>query len=143
MGGVGIGCPSPIFPVTDVGAALGFYARLGFRTWSYDERYGFAERERLKLHLGLSADFDPFVNASSAWVEVDDADALHAEWAACGLWLLEGAITPEQRTEMRERWARGDRIGRLSPVMDTPWNVREFALLDLDNNTLRFGRPLG
>jgi len=27
-------------------------------------------------------------------------------------------------------------------VEDKPWHVREFALLDLDNNQLRFGRRL-
>jgi hypothetical protein len=27
-------------------------------------------------------------------------------------------------------------------VEDKPWRVREFALLDLDNNQLRFGRPV-
>jgi catechol 2,3-dioxygenase-like lactoylglutathione lyase family enzyme len=69
---VGLGYPAPIFPVRDLDAAAGFYARLGFRIRRHDDGYGYAERERLRK----------------------------------------------------------------------PWGVRQFDLLDLDNNQLRFGRVI-
>jgi hypothetical protein len=139
----GLRCPEPIFPVQDLDAAMAFYGRLGFRVRSYDSGYGYAQREALKIHLRVSPEVDPFANPCALWVEVEGVDALHEEWLACDLWLLRGPITPELDAEARDRWARGERTGRMSvEVEDRPWHVREFALLDLDNNQLRFGRRL-
>lgn len=136
--------PEPIFPVQDLDAALAFYARLGFRVRRHDSGYGFARRQGLKIHLRVSPEIDPFANPCALWVEVEQVDALHEEWLAHDLWLLHGPITPELDAEARERWRRGERIGRMAAtVEDKPWHVREFALLDLDNNQLRLGRRLG
>jgi hypothetical protein len=60
MADVGLGCPEPVFPVRDLDAAAGFYARLGFGIHPYDARYGFAERERLCVHLQRSPELDRF-----------------------------------------------------------------------------------
>jgi hypothetical protein len=54
------------------------------------------------------------------YVQTAEVDALHGEWRDCGLLPVPGAITPELR----------------------PWGVREFAIRDLDNNHLRFGRQI-
>jgi hypothetical protein len=55
-----------------------------------------------------------------------------------------GSIGPELRAEVRPRFDAGEPIGLLSErVEDKPWAVREFAIRDLDNNHLRFGRPIG
>ena len=88
-----------------------------------------------------SPELDPFANPTSVYVDTADPDALHAEWLPLGFWLMQ-VITPELAAEARERWARGEPVGRMNErVEDKPWRVREFALLDLDNNQLRFGRP--
>lgn len=45
--------------------------------------------------------------------------------------------------EVRRRWEAGEPVGLMSErVEDKPWRVREFAIRDLDNNQLRFGREL-
>jgi len=142
MASAGLGRAAPIFPVRDLDAAQELYARLGFGTRRHDDGYGYAERDSLRLHLRRSPGLDPFANPCAAYVETIGVDELHAEWLECGLWLV-GTITPELAAEARERWAQGEAVGRMSErVEDKPWGVREFALLDLDNNQLRFGRQL-
>ena len=139
---VGLGHPAPIFPVRDLDAAAGFYARLGFRIRRHDDGYGSAERERLLIHLQRSPELDPFENLSASYVETAAVDELHAEWLELGLWLVQ-TITPEIDAEARRRWARGEPVGRMNErVEDKPWGVRQFDLLDLDNNQLRFGRVI-
>ena len=51
------------------------------------------------------------------YVYVDDVNALHAEFVAKG-------------------------VQRLDPVQDQAWGMREFAVTDPDNNTIRFGQEL-
>src|SRR5690242_1635825 len=127
-----LGRVEPIFPVRDLEASEAFYGRLGFATRRHDDGYGYAERDRVRIHLRLSPELDPFANLCSAYVDAPAVDELHAEWLGCGLWLVR-TITPELAAEARERWARGEPVGRMSEaVEDKPWGVREFALLDLD-----------
>jgi catechol 2,3-dioxygenase-like lactoylglutathione lyase family enzyme len=139
---MGLRRAAPIFPVRDLDAALAFYEGLGFHISRYDEGYGFARRERLLLHLRASPELDPFANGSAAWVDVAEVDALHAEWLTRGLWVVPTAIGPELDVQARRRWAAGEPVGRITETVERkPWHVREFALLDLDNNQLRFGTP--
>ncbi len=106
---------APIFPVSDVDASLGFYATLGFNTRAYEEGgYGFAERDRVELHLGVPP--DGRIQPHSAYLFVKDADALAAEWRAAGI-MVHG---PE----------------------DTPWKQHEGVVIDPDGNTIRFGSPV-
>ena len=126
---LGLRRAAPILPVGDLDAALAFYERLGFETSRYDAGYGYAQRERLILHLRASPEVDPRANPSAAWVDIADVDALHAEWIGLGLAVVDGdaARTIEPR-------------GRISARVEAkPWGVREFAILDPDNNQLRFG----
>ena len=51
------------------------------------------------------------------YVYVDDVDSLHAEFVARG-------------------------VENLDAVVDQAWNMREFAVTDPDNNTLRFGQEI-
>jgi aminoglycoside phosphotransferase (APT) family kinase protein len=110
---------SPIFPVRDLRAALAHYASLGFTTLAYGggDGYGFAERDGVGLHLSAEGD-DVGAHATGVvYLYVDDADALHAEWALPGIG------------------------GRTLPVNDTPYNLREGAHFDPDGNLIRFGSP--
>jgi len=81
---------------------MAFYRHLGFRVRPYDGGYGYAERERLKIHLRVNPEVDPFANPCALWVEIEDIEALHEEWLACDLWLLNGPITPDINAEARE-----------------------------------------
>ena len=73
--------------------------------------------------------------AGVAYLRVADVDALYAEVVAAGLEVLSPA-------ELRERWDAGGPLERISALEDKPWGLREFALLDADNNLLRIGQPL-
>lgn len=69
---------APVVPVRDLDAALDRYRRLGFtvRPYTGGERYGFAERGRVSLHLTEWADHDPTRTAATVYLYVSDADAL-------------------------------------------------------------------
>jgi len=108
---------APILPVRDLTASLQHYKRLGFATWKYlDVGYGFAERDGVELHLGVSQDFLPPGRGHSVCPFVDDADALAEEWRAAGA-----------EVHMPE---------------DTEWGQHEGAHVDPDGNVLRFGSPI-
>jgi predicted enzyme related to lactoylglutathione lyase len=115
---------APVLPVSDLGAAMDHYRRLGFDVKEYvdDEGnggyYGYANRGRVHLHLALAATVDPTASQVEVYLYVDDADALHAEWSTAGL------------------------TGRLSAPTDTPYGLREGAHVDPDGNALRYGSPL-
>jgi catechol 2,3-dioxygenase-like lactoylglutathione lyase family enzyme len=103
---------APIFAVRDLDATLAHYQRLGFSTRTYEGGgYAFVSRERVEIHLGLvPADHH---QVGSAYLFVQDADALAEEWRAAGVELY-------------------------SPV-DTEWRQHEGAVVDPDGNVIRFG----
>ena len=109
---------SPIVPVRDLDVALGRYRRLGFDVHAYEgpERYGFADRGSVSIHLTEWAEHDPSRTAASVYFYVSDADALYAEWAA-----LENLG------------------GRLVAPQGTPYGLREFAYVDPDGTAHRVG----
>ena len=69
---------SPIFPVSDLVAALAHYAALGFDTEAYHgpHQYGFANRDGIGLHLAAHPGHQQH---AAAYLYVRDADALYAE----------------------------------------------------------------
>ncbi|BAN30811.1 VOC family protein [Mycobacterium avium subsp. hominissuis] len=111
---------SPMVPVRDLDVALDRYRRLGFDARAYQgpERYGFADRGSVSIHLTEWDEHDPSRTAASVYFYVSDADALYAEWAAL------------------------DNLGgRLLAPHDTPYGLREFAYVDPDGTAHRVGSP--
>ena len=109
---------APIFPVRDLAASLNHYRRLGFTVREYQGGgYGFANRDGVELHLGAVPDSDSERASHSAYLWVDDSDALAREWLAVGA-----------EVHMPE---------------DTEWGQHEGAVVDPDGNVLRFGSPIG
>jgi catechol 2,3-dioxygenase-like lactoylglutathione lyase family enzyme len=105
---------APIFPVRDLSASLAYYRRLGFTTEEYEGGgYAFVTRDRVEIHLGVVLDFRPPDTKHSAYLWVDDADALAQEWQAAGV----EVHAPE----------------------DTEWGQHEGSIVDPDGNVLRFG----
>jgi catechol 2,3-dioxygenase-like lactoylglutathione lyase family enzyme len=108
---------APILPVRDLGIARAFYDRLGFATHEYEGGgYGFAKRDRVEIHLGVVPGHQASAANHSAYLWVDDADALAREWHAAGV-----------HVHMPE---------------DTEWGQHEGAVVDPDGNVLRFGSRL-
>jgi catechol 2,3-dioxygenase-like lactoylglutathione lyase family enzyme len=103
---------APIFPVSDLAAALAYYRGLGFRAraWS-GGGYGFVTFEDAEIHLGEEPDLRP----ASAYLFVEDADALARRWLAAG--------------------------GDVRLPQDTEWGQHEGVLIDPDGNLIRFGSP--
>ena len=109
----------PIFPTRDLPAAIERYARLGFTTSTFDDDgtaiYGFLERNGVHVHVAPFDELDPLTTTSAAYLYVDDADALSAEWGAAGVG------------------------GHFHPVQDTDYGLREGAYVDPDGNLIRYG----
>jgi predicted enzyme related to lactoylglutathione lyase len=111
---------APAFPVSDLAASLAHYARLGFTTSEYTGEsaaggYGFARRDGVELQLG-TVTTGRTTAPTTAYLYVDDADALAAEWREAG--------------------------AEVGPPEDTPWGRREGVTIDPDGNVIRFGSPL-
>ncbi len=117
---IAFGSVSPIVPVRNLDIALDRYRRLGFDARGYEgpERYGFADRGSVSIHLNEWDEHDPLRTAASVYLYVSDADALYAEWA------------------------RQDLEGRLIEPHDTPYGLREFVYVDPDGTAHRVGSPL-
>jgi predicted enzyme related to lactoylglutathione lyase len=108
---------APIFPVRDLKVSLDHYQRLGFAVREYEGGgYGFVSRDRVEIHLGISSNGSLPGTGHSAYLWVDDADALANEWLAAGA-----------EVRMPE---------------DTEWGQHEGAIEDPDGNVLRFGSPM-
>ncbi|MEU5552280.1 MULTISPECIES: VOC family protein [unclassified Micromonospora] len=111
---------APVVPVRDLDAALDRYRRLGFTVRSHPgpERYAFVERDSVSWHLTEWAEHDPTRTASTLYLYVSDADALHAAWTTSGV------------------------DGRLGEPHDTPYGLREFAYVDPEGTLHRIGSPV-
>ncbi len=108
---------APIFPVSDLDAALAHYRRLGFTTRRYaGGGYGYANRDDVEIHLAAGGRIDADATMSAAYLWVDDADALAEEWSAAGVIVRAPA--------------------------DTDWGLHEGSHVDPDGNLIRFGSPL-
>ena len=108
---------APIFPTTDLGAMQAHYEALGFAVHVHQDGYATASRDGVKLHFRHESDPAAHSGTGAAYLAVDDADALHAEWVAAG-------------------------VGETSDLFDPGFGVWEAAHTDPDGNLLRFGSPL-
>jgi catechol 2,3-dioxygenase-like lactoylglutathione lyase family enzyme len=114
--------------VRDVARALEYYRdKLGFETSAWDlnpPHYGFAERDRCRLHFACFDGATPRPNHQEAppdmfdvYVEVDDVEALHAELVERGADLLHGPV-------------------------DQVYGLREVRVRDPSGYILAFGTPI-
>ena len=109
---------APIFPVSDLVAALAYYRGLGFevRHW-HSGAYGFVVFGGAEIHLGVEPDLETRVDRrASAYLFVEDAATLADTWLAAG--------------------------GDVRLPQDTEWGQHEGVLVDPDGNVIRFGSPM-
>jgi catechol 2,3-dioxygenase-like lactoylglutathione lyase family enzyme len=109
---------APIFPVGNLVTALAYYRGLGFvvHHW-HSGGYGFVTFDGAEIHLGVEPDLDTRADRrSSAYLFVEDADALAETWLAAG--------------------------GDVRLPEDTEWGQHEGVLVDPDGNVIRFGSPI-
>jgi catechol 2,3-dioxygenase-like lactoylglutathione lyase family enzyme len=111
----------PVLGTRDVAKAVRFYVdRLGF-TLAFgvptnEGNYVGLRRNGVELHMQFQYEHE--MGTTRIRIVVDDPDALYAEYKAKDV-VYEGAR-----------------------LVDTPWGTREFALYDLDRNSLTFYRHL-
>lgn len=110
---------APVFVTTDLSRALDHYKRLGFTVEAYEDGdyYGYACRDGIEIHLARVGSINQSTTTACAYVWVDDAVALHQEWAAAGVG------------------------GRLHAPATTDYGLHEGAHVDPDGNLIRFGSP--
>ena len=117
---------APQFFTTNIPRALAYYQeKLGFQclgTWQEPPVYAIVARDQQAIHFRCAE--PPTANPGKyadelldAYILVDDADSLYAEYAARGV-----EFTRE--------------------LGDTPWHSREFVVKDCDGRLLAFGANL-
>lgn len=144
------GTSIPILPARHIPETLALFERLGFAV-RHDEAndYAMVRRGAIELHLTASPDLDPWTSAGMAFVRLDDVAALYEEFVATAVLPLvpgpRSELQPAERRrdELRARWDNGESIARMGELADKAWGIREFALLDPNNNLIRFGQALG
>jgi hypothetical protein len=105
---------APIFPTADMDRMRAHYEALGFSVRVHDGGYGTAARDGIRIHFKLVPGMGQATERGAAYVGVDDADALHAEWRRAG-------------------------VGETTDLFDPGFGVWEAAHTDDDGNLLRFG----
>jgi uncharacterized glyoxalase superfamily protein PhnB len=117
---------APQFFTVDLAATLAYYKdALGFEclgTWADPPSYAIVARDDHRIHVRVAPPHTPNPDKYDdelldAYLFVQNADALHAEYAA-----------------------RGVEFTR--PLGDTPWRTREFVVKDCDGRLLAFGSNL-
>jgi len=117
---------APVFFTTDIPRTLAYYRdMLGFEclgTWQDPPVYAIVARDHREIHFRCAE--PPTANSEKyseelleAYIFVEDADALYAEYAAKGV-----------------EFTRG--LGNM------PWKCREFVVKDCDGRLLAFGADL-
>jgi hypothetical protein len=108
---------APIFPTSDMDAMRAHYEALGFSVHVHGGGYGTVARDGIRIHFKLHTDGVLQAERGAAYLAVDDANALQAEWRAAA-------------------------VGETSDLFDPGFGVWEAAHTDGDGNLLRFGSPL-
>ncbi len=116
----------PLFFTRDIPSTIGWYeAKLGFKclgTWQEPPVYAIIARDQHAIHFRCAeppkANPDKYSDELlDAYISVEDADALYAEYAARGV-----------------EFTRG--LGNM------PWHSREFVIQDCDGRLIAFGANL-
>jgi hypothetical protein len=90
------------------------YEALGFTVAVHHGGYATAARDGVRIHFRHDPELSPTTERGAAYIGVDDADALHAEWCAAG-------------------------VGTTDDLFDPGFGVWEAAHHDRDGNLVRFG----
>jgi uncharacterized glyoxalase superfamily protein PhnB len=117
---------APVFFTKDIPRTLAYYqAQLGFEclgTWQDPPVYAIVARDQRAIHFRCAD--PPTANPDKhsdelldAYIFVEDADGLYAEYAARGVEFMRG-------------------------LSNMPWNSREFVVKDCDGRLLAFGANL-
>lgn len=109
----------PVLASLDIEATQRFYdERLGFESVARYADYGIVARDGVQIHFWLTDDGD-IPKATSCRIDVTGIDQLYQQMSTAGV------VHPN------------------GPLVDQPWGLREFAVLDGDGNMIKFGQLIG
>ncbi|MDF3820732.1 VOC family protein [Leptospira sp. 96542] len=108
----------PQLPSLDLQKSKIFYEeKLGFKTLKQYDDIFLLEKDGFELHLWLCD--DPTIpQNSSVYFHVENIDSMYADYNQKGI------------------------VHKNAHLMDKPWGMREFCVLDLDGNLLKFGQKI-
>ena len=109
----------PTLPARDIEQTVAYYEALGFdlvAKYPGEQTYAIVRRDDAELHF-YEFPVDPKENLAGCYLRIGDADALHAEWMAAGIEILQ-------------------------PLTETDYGLREFAISDPNGNLLKVGSPI-
>ena len=120
-GQLGIMDVTPILPTLDIAASAAFYEAVGFHVRVYADENGGEDGEE---------------DGGYAFVQYEDASVFDLTLAASAA----GAGCYIRVPNVDEWHTRLTGLGHsVTPIVDEPWGMREFALTDPSGNRLRFG----
>lgn len=108
----------PKLPMRDKSTTKDYYLNLGFKEFGnaeYDE-YLMLQKENIEIHFFLFKELDPKENYGQVYIRVENIEKVYLDF-------LENKI----------------KIHPNGSLKATPWGMKEFHLLDPDNNLLTFG----
>ena len=106
----------PVLPALDLEQTLDYYeGKLGFTILSEYPGYALLERDGAELHF-FECEDKYLADNSGCYLRVENIEALHEELANAD-------------------------ITTLHPLEVKPWGMKEFSLIDVNGNLLRFGQP--
>jgi len=110
---------APTLASLDMDRTVQFYTeKLGFKAAWHDANYGIVVRDKIDIHF-WKTDNEIFPKNTSCYIYVEGVDELYEEFREAGVIHPNGLL--------------GDR----------DWGMREFAIVDVDGNLIRFGQHLG
>ena len=115
----------PVLPSRDLDETVAFWGLLGFELVFEQEQpdpYAILAWRDAELHFHGRPGGDPATDGARCYLRVPDADVVHRSWSTLGL------------------AAAG--IPRLSAIVDQPWGMREFEVVDPNGNLVRVGHIL-
>ncbi len=112
----------PKLPMRDKSATKDYYLnQLGFEQFGSDEfpDYLMVKKDNIEIHFFLFNELNPKENDGQVYIRVNEIEKLYQE-------MLDRKIAIHPHGNLKE----------------TPWGMKEFHLLDPDNNLLTFGEIL-
>lgn len=109
---------SPVLASLNTNETVAFYHdKLNFKIGWHDENYVIIGRDKIEIHF-WKCDDEVFPQNTSCYVYVDQVDKLYEEFEKAGV------VHPNGKIE------------------DKPYGIREFAILDIHGNMIKFGEEL-
>lgn len=126
----------PVLPVRHIAASASFYAeKAGFSIAYQADDYAILERDLAEVHL-WAADDESWIERGDGNPVVSGAESFIAGTASCRI------AVSEVDTLFQEIEPHGI-VHPNGGLADKPHGLREFAILDPDNNLITFFEPIG